>query len=87
MRMTKTASLLVVAALLAGCGQSRDADGKTSYNAFKEASHPFSIGNVTDNEMGAAPPGEMSLPKGYDPYAGMKDRNDPSEAISPKAVH
>lgn len=73
-RRAVIASLL----LLAACS-GKDEGGKTkaptTEDALKTASSPFTIGNVTDGEMGAAPPGELDDGTA-DPYARMaRDEN------------
>lgn len=73
--MTKIHLILAPAALVslcltAACG-SKGSDEKYMEDATAVASSPFSISDSETNEMGPTPPGEMSLPKGYDPYAEM----------------
>ena len=73
--MTKIHLIMAPAAfvslcLTAGCG-SKGSEDKALEEAAAVASSPFSISDSEANEMGATPAGEMSLPKGYDPYAEM----------------
>lgn len=64
-------SLLTLA--LAACSDAGDSTGKTAASAeeaMRVAATPFSVGDSTENEMGAAPPNQLGIGNG-DPYEQM----------------
>lgn len=63
----------VLTLVLAACSDGADSTGKpaaSTEEAMRVAATPFSVGDSTENEMGAAPPNELSVGNG-DPYEQM----------------
>lgn len=72
MRMIRTAVIasLILVTACSGKDENGGTKAPTTEDALKTAATPFSIGNVTEGEMGTTPPGELD-DGATDPYARM----------------